>query len=106
MGKISHHRKFDSPHPLSGLYRFGVICPRVVTLLTCDFLISVKRPLFVITLLFVCMFFLISAARDYNQNYIKEEIKCRHKAGNSCYYSVQTLLFSRLPSKILKKIYI
>ena len=26
-----------------------------------------------------------------NQNYIHEEIKCRLKAGNSCYYSVQTL---------------
>ena len=23
-----------------------------------------------------------------NQNYIQEEIKCRLKAGNSCYYSV------------------
>ena len=27
-----------------------------------------------------------------NQNSIQEEIKCRLKAGNSCYYSVQTLL--------------
>ena len=26
-----------------------------------------------------------------NQNFIHEEIKCRLKAGNSCYYSVQTL---------------
>ena len=26
-----------------------------------------------------------------NKNYIQEEIKCRLKAGNSCYYSVQTL---------------
>ena len=26
-----------------------------------------------------------------NQNSIQEEIKCRLKAGNSCYYSVQTL---------------
>ena len=41
-----------------------------------------------------------------NQNYIQEEIKCRLKAGNSCYYSVQTLLSSRLLSKDLKiKIY-
>ena len=41
-----------------------------------------------------------------NQNSIQEEIKCRLKAGNSCYYSVQTLLFSRLLSKNLKiKIY-
>ena len=41
-----------------------------------------------------------------NQNYILEEIKCRLKAGNSCYYSVQTLLSSRLLSKNLKiKIY-
>ena len=28
-----------------------------------------------------------------NQNSIQEEIKCRLKAGNSCYYSVQTLIF-------------
>ena len=41
-----------------------------------------------------------------NQNSIQEEIKCRLKAGNSCYYSVQTLLSSRLLSKNLKiKIY-
>ena len=31
-----------------------------------------------------------------NQNFIQEEvIKCRIKAGNSCYYSVQTLLSFR-----------
>ena len=43
---------------------------------------------------------------DTNQNSIHEEIKCRLKAGNSCYYSVQTLLSSRLLSKNLKiKIY-
>ena len=41
-----------------------------------------------------------------NQNFIQEEIKCRIKAGNLCYYSVQTLLRSRLLSKNLKiKIY-
>ena len=41
-----------------------------------------------------------------NQNSIQEEIKYRLKAGNACYYSVQTLLSSRLLSKILKiKIY-
>ena len=41
-----------------------------------------------------------------NQNYIQEEIKCRFKAGNSCYYSVQTLLSSRLLSMNLNnKIY-
>ena len=41
-----------------------------------------------------------------NQNYIQEEIKCRRKAGNSCYYSVQTLLSAGLLSKNLKiKIY-
>ena len=34
-----------------------------------------------------------------NQNDIQEEIKCRLKVGNSCYYSVQTLLSSRLLSK-------
>ena len=27
-----------------------------------------------------------------NQNSVQEEIKCRLKSGNSCYYSVQTLL--------------
>ena len=37
-----------------------------------------------------------------NQNSIQEEIKCKLKAGNSCYYSVQTLLSSRLLSKNLK----
>ena len=37
-----------------------------------------------------------------NQNSIQEEIKCRLKAENSCYYSVQTLLSSRLLSKNLK----
>ena len=34
-----------------------------------------------------------------NKNSIREEIKCIHKAGNSYYYSVQTLLSSRLLSK-------
>jgi hypothetical protein len=37
-----------------------------------------------------------------NQNYIQNEIKCRLKEGNSCYYSVQTLLSPRLLSKNLK----
>ena len=37
-----------------------------------------------------------------NQSSIQEEIKCRLKAGNSCYYSVQTLLSYRLLSKNLK----
>ena len=37
-----------------------------------------------------------------NQNSIQEEIKCRLKAGNSCYYSVQTLLSSRPDSRNLK----
>ena len=40
------------------------------------------------------------------QNSIQEEIKCRLKAGKSCYYSVQTLLSSTLLSKKLKiKVY-
>ena len=40
------------------------------------------------------------------QNSIQEEIKCRLEAGNSCYYSVKTLLCSRLLSKNFKiKIY-
>ena len=33
-----------------------------------------------------------------NQNSFQEEIKCRLKAGNSCYYSAQTLMFCRLLS--------
>jgi hypothetical protein len=37
-----------------------------------------------------------------NENSIQEEIKCRLKAGNPCYYSVQILLSSRLLSKNLK----
>ena len=41
-----------------------------------------------------------------NQNSIQEEIKCRLKLGNACYYSVQNLLSSSLLSKNLKiKIY-
>ena len=41
-----------------------------------------------------------------NQNYIQDGIKCRLKAGMLCYYSLQTLLSSRLLSKNLKiKIY-
>ena len=40
------------------------------------------------------------------QNSNQEEIKCRHRAGNWCYYSFQTLFSSRLLSKNLKiKIY-
>ena len=38
-----------------------------------------------------------------NQNYIQEEIKCTLKTGNSFYYSVQTLLYPRLLSKINTK---
>ena len=41
-----------------------------------------------------------------NQNSIQEEIKSRLKLENACYYSVQSLLSSRLLSKNLKiKIY-
>jgi len=41
-----------------------------------------------------------------NQNFIQEEIKCRLKLGNACYYSVQNLLSSSVLSKTLKiKIY-
>jgi len=29
-----------------------------------------------------------------NQNYVQEEIKCRLKAGNSCYYSVHILFLT------------
>jgi hypothetical protein len=37
-----------------------------------------------------------------NQNSIQEEIKCRMKLENVCYYSVQNLLSSSLLSKTLK----
>ena len=37
-----------------------------------------------------------------NQNSIQEEIKCRLKLGDACYYSVQNLLSSSLLSKTLK----
>ena len=37
-----------------------------------------------------------------NQNFVYEEIKCRLKSGNYCYYSAQTILSSRLLSKNLK----
>jgi hypothetical protein len=41
-----------------------------------------------------------------DQNFIQVDIKSRLKLGNSCYYSVQNLLSSRLLSKNLKiKIY-
>jgi len=41
-----------------------------------------------------------------HQNSILEEIKSRLRSGNSCYHSVQNLLYSRLLSKNLKiKIY-
>jgi hypothetical protein len=41
-----------------------------------------------------------------NQNSIQEKIKCTLKAGHSCYYSFQTLLFSQLLSKNFKiKVY-
>ena len=39
-----------------------------------------------------------------DQNSIQEEIKCRLKAGNSCYYTVQTLLSKNLKIKIYKTI--
>ena len=35
-----------------------------------------------------------------NQNVIQEEIKCRLKAGNSCYDSVQTLFLLNLSQRI------
>jgi hypothetical protein len=41
-----------------------------------------------------------------NQNYIQDEINSRLKAGNSCYYLVQTFLSSRLfPENLKNKIY-
>ena len=39
-----------------------------------------------------------------DQNSIQEEIKCRLKLGNACYYSVQNLLSSSLLSRSLKKL--
>ena len=54
-----------------------------------------------IRILRVVNFYLVT-----NESSIQEEIKCRLKAGNSCYYSVQIFLSSRLLSKNLKiKIY-
>ena len=50
--------------------------------------------------------FKILTGKPTNQNSIHEEIKCRLIEGNLCYYSVQTLLSSRLLSNNLKiKIY-
>ena len=41
-----------------------------------------------------------------NQNSMQEEIKCRLKSGNACYYSVQNILSSSSLSKNMKtKIY-
>ena len=37
-----------------------------------------------------------------NQNSLQNEIKCRLKVGNLCYYSVQTFFSSQLLSKNLK----
>jgi len=37
-----------------------------------------------------------------NQNCIHEEIKSRLHSGNACYYSLQNLLSSHLPSKNIK----
>ena len=39
-----------------------------------------------------------------NQNSIEEQIKCRLKSGNACYYLVQNLLSSSLLKKNLKMI--
>jgi len=36
------------------------------------------------------------------QNSIREEIKCRLRSGNACYYSVQKLFSSMMLSRILK----
>ena len=44
--------------------------------------------------LFKYLFYLLT-----NQNFNQEETKCRLKARNSCYFSIQTLLSSRLLSK-------
>ena len=41
-----------------------------------------------------------------NQNSIQEEIKCRMKLVNACYYSVQNLLSSSLLSKTQRSRYI
>jgi hypothetical protein len=50
--------------------------------------------------------FKYSGTSRTNQNSFHEEIKCRLQSGNACYYSVQNLLSSSLPSKNIKvKIY-
>ena len=38
-----------------------------------------------------------------NQNYIREEIKCRLELGKACYYLLQNLLFSSLLSKNMSR---
>jgi hypothetical protein len=54
-----------------------------------------------IRILRVVNFYLVT-----NESSIQEEIKCRLKAGNSCYYSVQTLLSLDFFLRVLKiKIY-
>jgi len=40
-----------------------------------------------------------------HQNYIREEIESRLNLGNACYYSIQSLLSSRLLSENLIKTY-
>jgi hypothetical protein len=60
--------------------------------------------MFLFNILF--MFVFVFCYTLTNQNSIQAEIKSRLKLGNTCYYSVQNLLSSRLLSKNLKiKIY-
>ena len=56
-----------------------------------------KSTTFILNLMF---YFICSLLK--NQNSIHEEIKCGLQPGNSYYYSLQTLLSFRLPSKNLK----
>ena len=59
-----------------------------------------------ITLIFFLKHYKTLGSLLTSKNSIHEEIKCRLKEGNSCYYSVQTFLTSILLSKNLKiKIY-
>ena len=76
----------------------------------CNHCTSVCMILFCFNLFSSCVSYYLDWDVFYlcclNQNCIQEEIKCRLKTRNWCYYSVQTPLSSRLLSKNLKiKIY-
>ena len=61
--------------------------------LSVSFLQSAYRTLFAYVVNQVTTFKYLGSL-ETNQNSIQDEIKCSLKAGNACYYSVQTLLSS------------